>query len=246
MNLFYDQKGRLHDKIVSESKPYPCNNSFLYSGEAHVLGIDIDVAAVKACWSECQTTYGFDRNPDGDHIPASSHDEVCGMFMMWSEQEAKSWYKEYKDQYFQVCNLAGFKPTPLYKLNPIRVVMELRALNREVSPRKATPKYPYIMPVTFRHAPQHTYFYKRCAGLTPSPIHTLFFVLSSLHTVFRGSISSKVLLGFKLMKLGKLGLGLSERLVNLVYNRKVDLKYMVNEYFAHQGHPIRLKINGDT
>jgi hypothetical protein len=246
MNLFYDQKGRIHDKTVSEADPYPCNNSFLYTGEASLIGVPVSLTDVQMCWTECQQGYGYNRNPNGKLIPASSHDEVVGMMMLLPRMNCLEIYNEYKKQHFQVCNLPEFKPKPLYKLNPIKVILQMRALSREESPRKATPNYPYIMPITFRHAPQHTYFYKRCAGLKPGLIHTLFFVLSSLFTVFKGDSSGKVMLGFKLKKLSNLGLGLGERLVNMVYNKKVNLADEVNEYFPHEGHPIRLKINGQT
>lgn len=244
MNTYYDQYGRLHDKYVTDTNPYPCNNSFLYSGEASVLGLIEDKNKVKilTCYTKCSTHYGFNRNPDGKQLPASSHDEIVGLFMLLSDTDAiKYLYEDTEEQYFQVCNLPDFKPTKWYKLNPFKVVRDFWRLSREENPRKATYKYPYIAPIVFRHAPQHTYFYARCAGRKTGIIHSLYFFISSLTTIFGNGNSGKVMLGFKLLKLKQLGETQTEQLVRIIYNMRVDFWLEVDWYF-NDDHPISQKV----
>lgn len=236
-STYIDKHGRYHDKNVTPSTPFPCNNSFLYTGYASLVGAPVNVVPVLQCFKECSTEFGYNRNPDGDIFPASSHDEVVGLFMLMTKVGAKSLYEETKAQHFQVCNLPGFSPTPLYKLNPIKVVRDFWRLSREENPRKATFKFPYIAPIVFRHLPNHTYFYSRCAGNYISYVHAAYTFAASLSTIFLGSNSSKVMLGFKLLKLKKLGLTRTEKLLKLIYNAKVDFYREVLEYFPTD-HPI--------
>lgn len=234
---YYDSNGRLHDKHVTSSNPYPTNNSFVYTGYAHLLNIPVNVVPVLQCFKECSTEFGYNRNPDGDIFPLSSHDEVVGLFMLMTKVGAKSLYEETKAQHFQVCNLPNFVPTPLYKLNPIKVVKDFWRLSREDNPRKATFKYPYIAPVVFRHMPNHTYFYSRCAEVDISAPHATYNFIASLITIFGGSNSSKVLLGFKLLKLRKLGQSPCEKLLTWIFNKRVDFAREVLQYFP-TNHPI--------
>lgn len=238
---YYDRHGRLHDKIVTATDPFPSNNSFLFSGEASLLGVPVDKLKVLSCWSKCQTDYGYFRNPDCKMLPASSHDEVVGIFMlssMFGDRE-KRHYEQLKEQRFQVCNLPGFVPTPWYKLNPFRVVRDYWRLSREENPRKAAHKYEYIWPIIFRHLPQHTYFYKRCAGLVPNFAHSAYNFCAALHTIYRGDNSSRTMLGFKLLKLKKLGQTWHEKLLTKLYNRKLDFAAEVGKYFPTD-HPIAI------
>lgn len=240
MNTYYDKFGRLHDKPVTDTNPYPCNNSFLYSGEAAVLGVKIDSRQVIDCFDdECSVRYGFNRNPGGGIFPLSSHDEIVGLFMLGKDRHYI--YGNLERQYFQVCNLPDFKPTQLHKLNPIKVAFDFWRLSREENPRKATHKYPYIAPIVFRHAPQHTYFYARCASRETGIIHSLYFFIASMFTIFGSNNSSKVMLGFKLLKLKQLNYTLLEKLAAKIYNLKLNFREEVKVYFP-EGHPIRMKL----
>lgn len=239
MTNYYDSYGRLHFKPVTASKPFPSGNSFLYSGEASLIGVPVDVDKVFECFVQCATEWGYNRNPDGDILPASSHDEIVGLFMAYNENHTPiNFYNGLKKQRFQVCNLPGFKPTPFYKLNPFKVIRDFYKLSKEPNPRTATPKYPYIWPITFWHQPQHTYFYKRCAGLKPSLIHSAFHFLSCVSTICSSTGNSgKTLLGFKLIKLKKLGPSFSEKLLIKLFNKKVNFADEVRMYFPDD-HPI--------
>ncbi|HEY0752250.1 MAG TPA: hypothetical protein VGD26_13915 [Chitinophagaceae bacterium] len=243
MNNYYDSFGRIHDKPVTAADPYPCNNSFLFTGEASLLNVPVDVTTVWRCYyGECATKYGYNRNPGGAPLPASSHDEIVGLFMMCASSSlvmAGQLYDQLNERLFQVCNLEGFKPTPIYKLNPLKVVRDFWRLSREEKPRTATYKYPYIWPIVFRHLPQHTYFYARCAGIAPDFIHSAYHFFAGLHTVYRGNNSSRVMLGFKLLKLNKLGLTRTEKVLKWFYNKRVRFATEVVQYFP-KNHPIAI------
>lgn len=241
---YFDFYGRLHDRPVTELRSFPCHNSFLFSGYASVLDIKLDKALIFEAWLRCQTTYGYNRHPDNKSVPLSSHDECVGMFMLEDISGAKDLYKKLERSRFQVCNLQDFKPAPIYKLNPLKVAADFYKLSKEENARKATWKYPYIAPVIFRNMFQHTYFYARCAGETVNPIHTAYFFLSSLSSIFLGNNSSRVMLGCKLLKLKQLvvdkqqlGQTLPEKLVTKIFNLRVDFVREVMEYFP-TAHPI--------
>ncbi|HXH73418.1 MAG TPA: hypothetical protein VNJ08_00530 [Bacteriovoracaceae bacterium] len=227
MNKYIDSYGRFHDRPVTIERPFPCNNSFTFSGYAHILGLIPSVEPIIECWTECQSGFGFTRNSDNDPLPGSSHDDLVGMAMI-----APQLVMKYRAQNWQVCNFEGFGPKPLWKHNPFMVIWNFYKLSREIKPRTSTFHYPYIWPFTFRIAPQHTYFIERCAGLNPSLSRRIYFYLSSLHTIFQGSNSSKVMLGFKLMKL-------KESKLSSLYRKKVDFNSEVKKYFPAD-HPIAL------
>lgn len=234
---YFDFYGRLHDRPVTELRSFPSHNSFLFSGYASVLDIKLDKALIFEAWLRCQTTYGYNRHPDNKSVPLSSHDECVGMFMLEDISGAKDLYKKLERSRFQVCNLQTFKPAPIYKLNPLRVVADFYKLSKEPNARKSTWKFPYIAPVIFRHAFQHTHFYARCSGNHTSAAHSVYTFLSNLVTVFCGSNSSKVMLGMKLLKLKKLGQTLPEKLITKIFNLRIDFVKEVMEYFP-TAHPI--------
>jgi len=43
MNNYYDQQGRLHDKPVTPTDPFPCNNTFTYSAYAVKVGLKLNM-----------------------------------------------------------------------------------------------------------------------------------------------------------------------------------------------------------
>ena len=241
MNLNYvDGWGRWHDKPVTEGNPTPCNNAFLYSCYASLVGLPVRLDGVLNCFLDCMECYGFTRHPSKKPLPASSHDELVGMCML-GEVVARGIIVRYGQQHYQVCNLPGFLPTLWRKLNWIRVVKELYALSKEPNPRKATPNYPYIMPVTFKHSLHHIYFYRRCGRVPPGTASACYFILATLFTIFNGSNSSKVMLGFKFMKLLELGPRWYESLLLRIYDKRVDFGEEVAKYFP-KGHPIPTQI----
>lgn len=237
MNNYIDNHGRVHDKAISTTDSFPSNNSFAYSGYASLVGIKLDTIMIRQCWNKCQTEFGYNRNPDNKTFPLSSHDEVVGMFMLEDKEGTKALYKKLEQQRFQVCNLETFKPAPIYKLNPFKVAKDFYNLSKEENARKTTFKFPYIAPIIFRHMPQNTYFYARCAGVSVRCAHTLYWFGASLATIFGRNNSSKVMLGYKLLKLKKLGQSLPEKIITKLFNLRIDFGREVMEYFP-TAHPI--------
>ena len=236
MEAYRDSYGRIHDKPVSQSNPFPCNNAFLFSGYAKVCGIQDVSDNIQECFTLSQTQFGFNRHPDGKQLPASSHDELVGMMMLWPKYKCRQAVTHYQSQMFQICNLDGFVPIPWTKLNPLQVVSNFWRLSHEGNPRKATPSYPYIWPIAFKHAPQHVYFYHRCAVLAPGIYLTVRFFMASLFTIWHGSNSGQVMLGFKLWKLSGQR-NWVERVVAKLYSVQCDFEMEVRKSFPPD-HPI--------
>ena len=238
MKNFFDAHGRVHEHEVTADDGYPGNNGFVHTGYYYVAGGEVDLDKVNACFEACRTSYGYDRHPDKDQFPASSHDELVGMFLIATKQQAKVMYERYKAQGWQACNLDGFKPRSLWSLNPFKVMRDFYKLNKEPNPRKATHKYPYIWPITFRHMPQHTYFYARCAGERVGFFHTVWFTLSSMFTMLKDkNYSSKLMLGFKLAKLRTLGIKEIEGTILEIYDEEIDMYDMALRYYEDESHP---------
>lgn len=238
-NHYQDIYKRFHDKPVTPEDPLPCNNTFLYSGYAYLLGLVPNHGQpVVTVFARCQTEYGYNRHPEGDIFPASSHDEVVGMYMLTKMPKLTD---KWEKQGWQVCNQPDFKPTPWHKLNWFKVIMAYFIIayhmltNKNYQPRHAVLLYPEIWPIAFKHAPQHVYFYKRCMGMNPGFYLLLHFFFASFYTIFFGGNSGKLMLGFKLRKISKKNN--TEKLVNWVYHKKVSLKDEVKKYFP-KDHPI--------
>lgn len=239
---FIDHHCRYHQNPVTDSNPYPGNNAFLYTGYASVLGMvpQHRIKNIMYAWVLSQTAYGYDRHPNYDHTPASSHDEVVGIFMLNPlDHGSRLRLKTLKENHYQVCNLDGFKPKAWWKLNPLRVIRDLWRLSREENPRKATYKYPYIWPITFSHAPEHVYFYHRMAGVKPGIYLELRFILASYFSINFGNPSGQTMLGFKLLALKKIGLTDDEEELYQYFFDRVDFIEVVRKYFApYENHPI--------
>lgn len=250
--LFIDEFGRYHQKPVTEDKPFPGNNAFLFSGYARVAGLydkdHLNLIKVWDCWDKCQTKYGYNRHPNKDPFPACSHDEIVGMFLLTGSLGCKLLEDKLSKQRYQVCNLDGFEPKSWLKLNPFKVIRDFWRLWREDKPRTSTYKYPYIWPICFGHAPEHIYFYKRAAGVDPGVYLTLRFVLASTFTVYFGGVSGRTMLGFKLQKLESMvGFNEEEQEVYNLFHNFVDFKQTVREYFSpYTDHPITEALQGLT
>ncbi len=238
---YVDSWGRYHDKPVTDADPYPCNNAFLFSGYASVLGMGVDRQNIQTCFVDCLTEYGFTRHPNREPFPGSSHDELVGMFMLLPVQLCRGMIRKYERQGWQICNWAVFSPRQWWALNPFKVIKEFYALSKREQPRKDTYFFPYVWPIAFRHRSHHTYYYKRRGLVPPSPWEHLSFTFASLFTVFRGTNSSKVMLGFKLLSLLDRGLSRKEQWILSIYDRFVNIGEETARYFP-KGHPISKRI----
>lgn len=240
---FIDEFGRWHSKPVKKSNPYPCNNAFLYSGYAYLLGLVSEDQAMEITptWAEVQTKYGYNRHPNNDIFPNSAHDEIIGNELLG---KLESWVVLY-NRLWQCCNLPNFEPKRIWSLNPFRVIKDFYALSRERdekgrrNPRKFTYKYPYIWPICFRIMPQHTYFILRCSGSRVSTSHKIYFIAASLSTILSKDCC---MLGFKLIKLDRIGMNWAEKLVKRMFRRKDWIKSVEKEFEQYKDeHPIVLK-----
>jgi hypothetical protein len=242
---FIDIHGRYHQKPITPERPYPGNNAFLFTGYAEMVGLKISYLEVLDAWVKSKTKYGYNRHPNGDKFPSSSHDELVGFYMTFNYVMPSLVNSQYENQYWQFCNLEGFKPTPWWKLNPIKVLIDFWRLYREEKPRTATNKYPYLWPIIFKHSAQHVYFYKRMAGVPTGIYLTIRFLLASAYTLEFGSLSSQVMLGFKLLALKGRGLSYFEQCVYDDFFKEVDFKQIVTEYFhPYENHPIITALQG--
>lgn len=242
---FVDAHGRWHSKPVKKSNPYPCNNAFLYSGYAYLLGLGINFPLLIGTWQACQRDFGYDRHPNGDIFPNSAHDELVGMALVCSVLHTTEELLRCEDNLWQVCNLPNFEPRRIWSLNPFRVIKDYYALFKERdeqgrrNPRKFTYKYPYIAPICFRITPQHTYFILRCSGSRVGILHSLYFIGASTFTILSGEAC---MLGFKLIKLDRIGMNWAEKLVKKMFNMKDWIKSVEKEFEQYKDeHPIVLK-----
>lgn len=238
---YIDSWGRYHDKPVTDADPYPCNNAFLFTGYAATLGMDIEKQNVQTCFLDCLNEYGFHRHPNKEPFPGSSHDEIVGMFMILSIPNCRGMIRKYEAQRWQICNWTTFTPKSWLKLNPLKIIKEFYALSKHENPRTATYYYPYIWPVIFSHRLHHRYFYKRMGLVPPSPAERISFTLTSLFTVFAGSTSSKVMLGFKFLAILDRGMKPWEKILLRIYDKFVNLGEETARYFPRR-HPIPLRL----
>lgn len=235
---YVDKFGRWHVKPVTEQNPIPTNNAYIYSFYAQMVGLQFQFTGeVLAELGEISTKV-ISRHPGGYHVPIS-HDEyvgVAGMDKNWANAIVEFGEKNY----FQYCDLEGFKPTPFRKLDIHSVMEGFEGLANEENPRRAVVKYPSIWNVAFWHKPEHQYFYYRCAQRSPGIIRTIWFIVASLFTIFRKE-QTTVMLGFKLKKLMKKP-NLADRFVNFCMNKWGDFKGAAIKYFP-EDHPILKRLD---
>ena len=81
-NLTYQDKwSRYHDKLVTDFKPIPSNNSWIFSAYAAKLGLPLDEQKLRQCFKLCKLSVAplhLVRSPD-DHEPPMSKDEILGL-----------------------------------------------------------------------------------------------------------------------------------------------------------------------
>jgi hypothetical protein len=236
MTKYIDDLGRWHIKPVTESDPYPTNNAYIYSFYARM--VDLPVVITNPAVSQLMNldTTVLTRHP-GDNTPAISHDEYVGAAGL--DQIYATDIVEYGEKnYWQFCDVTGYVPIPWRKLHidDVMAAYEGLANDPETNYRKAVIKYPALYPFAFWHRPEQQYFYYRCAGRTPSLIKSVYFFFATLASIFKKDKTSPML-GFKVLKLKKLGPNLMEKALIKLFDKYGNWKEVCKNYFP-EDHPI--------
>ena len=246
-----DAYGRYHDKEVTEAKPLPCNNAWIETLRARVMGFSINYEQVRMELLICMDIFGFDRHRYDDDPPIS-FDEVIGVFGLGIADI--NLFERFKRQHWQICNLPGFAPKPFYKWNWPMVIYQMSILaynfilfnlskgKKGKNPRKMTRDLPHTWPIAFKQPAKHVYFYYRCVGEKPGLYLTFKFVTSAVITIFRGDVNSCWLLGTKLLSLDKdFNMTRLEEWLMDLFDNNLDIGNIVTSYYP-SGHPFRVRM----
>lgn len=196
MKTYTDKYGRWHDKETINEEP-SSNNGWIFTAYAKMLGIPIPLFPSYDCYLDCKITcypLKIDRTP-GKKLPPISRDEILGLVAL-----------DYlpidylQDSHWQFCNLDGFEPKPLWRVNWFKALASAWRIRK--AHRNALWEEKDLWYLGFRLPPQDTWYVLKRNKIKPSLIHSLYFYLSSLHTVYRGSDSGKLILWMKLTDLG--------------------------------------------
>lgn len=220
---FWDRLGRLHTKEVTELDPYPTNNAYIYTAYYKAL---YPVTPFFYKTLQLPEAIPFSRHPDVIGPPIS-HDEITGVCIL-SESKAKEICEYLKSSNNQFCDLPGFVSRSLFTLNWFKIISAFRALKKEDNERKAVIKYPDTWNLAFLQRPEYMWFYKRCAGITPSLFEKLYFLVARFISVFKWKWEDpNLLLFFSLKHLKQQGnLGIEGTIINMYLNTVVGDMYL--------------------
>lgn len=243
MTKYIDNLGRWHIKPVTESKPYPTNNAYIYSFYAKMVGLPVVISHPAVSQLMNLDTTVLTRHP-GDNTPPISHDEYVGAAGL--DPIYATDIVEYGEKnYWQFCDVIvdgkAYVPTPWRKL----VIDDVMAAYEELANdkddlRKASAKYPALYPFAFWHRPEQQYFYYRCAGQSPSIIRSIYFFIATLVSIYSKNKKSPML-GFKMLKFKKLGPNLMEKALIKLFDKYGNWKEVCKNYFP-EDHPILEKV----
>jgi hypothetical protein len=114
MNNYIDKYGRYHHKPVTESKPIPSGNGWLYTAYAYKLGLPINKKSLEQCLNQCKLHPYLpilNRSP-GQELPPMSRDEILGLvelgFLIYRDDG--SW---------------NFSPRPIPKFNIVTLLKQI-------------------------------------------------------------------------------------------------------------------------
>lgn len=235
---YIDDLGRWHTKPVTEAKPYPTNNAYIYSFYAKMVGLPVVITHPAVSQLMNLDTEVLTRHP-GDREPPISHDEyvgAAGLDLIYATDIVEFGEKNH----FQYCDIPGFTPIPFRKLviHDVIAAYEGLANDPETNIRKAVVKYPALYPIAFWHRPEQQYFYYRCANRSPGAFRTLYFIFASIASIFK---KDGVMFGFKTLKLKGLGPTLIEKALIKLHDKYGNFKERCKEYFP-EDHPILEKV----
>jgi hypothetical protein len=148
-------------------------------------------------------------------------------------------YNDLKTSHFSINNSRGFVPKPLYKLNWLKVPIELWKLRNKHRNEvwQNSHLYPNAIHLAFRLPPDYTYYIKQLSynrGLTkdkPSIIHQLYFYIATYISLRSNRTSTKNIRWVMLKDL--------EMEDSFLYDM-VDIKTQIRDYFG-DNHPFSIK-----
>lgn len=226
MSYFWDEFGRLHTKAVTEAKPLPTNNAYIYTSYFKTMYPAAYLWRQKYYPTYLPTTMPFNRHPNGDQLPGMSHDELYGVSIL-SRKKAKEIVSYLDNNHSQVCNLTGFKPTPFCRLNWFKVAAAFYRLSKEENTRTATTKYPDCWHLAYWQRPNHRWFYRRAAGLQPTLCERLWWTVTSTVSILGWKKDvPNLLLFFSLLHLSNNEkLGIEGKAALFLVARKIKKEY---------------------
>jgi hypothetical protein len=191
---YQDKWTRWHDKPCTDGEP-SSNNGWIYTAYAFHLGLDFKFFELDACFEECRRGEWpkIDRTP-GKLYPPLSRDEVIGLYVC-----GLIYIKQLRRTHWQFCNIPGFEPKPLWKVNWFKAARAAWKIRK--AHRNALWEEDDLWHFGFRLPPQDTWFILKVAERKPSFIHTLYFYISSILTITGKSNSGKLILWLKLKEL---------------------------------------------
>jgi len=202
---YQDKFSRWHIKPCIDGEP-SSNNGWIYTAFAFHLGLGLDLFELEDCYQASNRGVWpkVDRSP-GKMFPPLSRDEVLGLYICGMIH-----LKTIERSYWQFCNLVGFTPKPLWKINLFKALKAAWKIRK--SHRNALWDEEDLWHLGFRLPPQDTWFVLKVAELSPSLIHTLYFYVSSLLTVLGKDDSGILILWVKLKELKMEGSWLYKKL----------------------------------
>jgi hypothetical protein len=252
---FQDQWSRWHHKPIPEGHKYSSGNGWIYTAEAMAVGLPVDEQKLRTAILLCHTEYGYTRHPDVEN-PGISHDEMFGISYLqglYYPHLAKKQVNKWESQRWQICDIAGFKPTPWYKLNWPKVIhsfYKIYKLDKEYTKtnkasgkkaRHATYDYPVVFPIAYHIGGWKRYLIKRHLGVSPSLYENLAFLVAKLFTIYGSKewTPGKRILGFQLKLLKNKTI--VDQIIDKCYKSKYDLRDIAQQEY-HKDHPILEKL----
>jgi hypothetical protein len=214
---FWDHLGRLHTKPVTETDRYPTNNAYWYTAIYKVL----QKGLIKL-QPELPQTMPFSRHPD-EIAPPISHDELYGVSIL-SQRKALQIVMHLEHNHNQFCDLTDFRAKSFWSLIWFKTALAFYKLSKEENPRRAVIRYPDVWNVAFWQRPEHRWFYKRAAGITPTLFERIYFTAARTISILKWKVEEpNLLLFFSLqhLKQSNLDMGVEGRLMNKWVKRKL-------------------------
>ena len=184
MSDYIDRYGRMHTHKCRDGRP-STNNGFIYTAYARHLRPDlVDMNKVTSCAQLCRNGMKFNRHPN-IKTPPISHDEIIGLVSLGIID-----YNYLKEVKFQYCNLDGFEPKPLYKVNLFKAFKELYKVRNEH--RNAIWKdmktnevrsYNEGWHLAFRLPLSDMYYVKRMSGVKPNILDFMTFSINYIMVI---------------------------------------------------------------
>jgi len=217
--MYQDRFTRWHHKPVFDGEP-SSNNGWIYTAYAYHLGFGLHMDELFKCFYDSKRGEWpkVDRSP-GKMFPPLSREEVLGLYICGMID-----FTMIKKSHWQFCNLIGFTPKPLWQTNIFKALKAAWKIRK--AHRNALWEEEDLYHLGFRLPPQDTWFVLKVAEKHVGILHTLYFYISSLLTIYGDSNSGKLILWVKLKEL---------KMENSFLYKMLDYKKAFKAYFPY-GH----------